>query len=217
MWSSDQKCDLFYKVGLVICHFEDQHAFVGSLGMIVNLWGNCRIFVNTVQYLVCRTLLCETQTDLQVQTIFAPQGVGHWTPPVRVLPCPSFSILWLGLLIVAYWYFGRTSYRNCLNEDQASKHWKAIWKTKGLQIWNQDPRLSQKQYFVVTHPYEQRATMMKHVFVNGCDHMNRTEDPNRSMQVNFLFQESMCRVWISSLLERLVWKRRDAKNASSTL
>lgn len=31
VWSSDQKCDLFYKVGLVICHFEDQHAFVGSL------------------------------------------------------------------------------------------------------------------------------------------------------------------------------------------
>lgn len=154
VWSSDQKCDLFYKVGLVICHFEDQHAFVGFLGiLIVNLCGNCRTFVNTVQYLVCRTLLCETQTDRKVQTIFGPQG-GALNPS--------------GILV-----FWKDKW-HCSKEDQASEHWKAIWKTKGLQICNQDPRLSQKQYFVATHPYEQRGTMMKHVLVNGCDQLNRT-------------------------------------------
>lgn len=95
--------------------------------------------------LVCRTLLCETQTDRKVQTIFGPQG-GALNPSG-----PS------GILV-----FWKDKW-HCSNEDQASEHWKAIWKTKGLQICNQDPRLSQKQYFVATHPYEQRATMMKPV------------------------------------------------------
>ena len=82
-----------------------------------------------MQYLLCRILQSETQTDQQVQS--------KLFPPVGVLPCPSFSILLLGLFTVAT---GRTSDRKCLNEDQASEH----WKTKGLQICKEDTRLSQK-------------------------------------------------------------------------
>ena len=144
---------------------------------------------------MCRILQSETQTDQQVQS--------KLFPPVGVLPCPSFSILLLGLFTVA---------TGMLEGQVTGSVWtkiklQNIERLRDCKSANKTQDCHKKQYFVATHPYEQREEMMKHVFVNGCDQVNGTEDPNSSVQVNVPFQESVCKVWMSSLLERLVFSK----------